>query len=153
MCSQLICIKFFRASKLVMQQELLPFTDVVFKIKLWSYLECCVLFFFWVNNEKFCNLALNTYDNNNNYYYSIIIIIWDVNSNTGALMHWITEVMWLTDCKLKMHNHQGLVTEMFTATEGYVHVWDIFLAPAHHCCFMFHYSRLCSTSTQLARGA
>ena len=72
---------------------------------------------------------------------------YDVNSNTGALMHWITKVMWLIDCKLKMINHQGLVTEIFTATEGYEHAWDSFMVPAHHCRFMFHYSRLCSTST------
>ena len=85
---------------------------------MWSYLECCVLLFFWVNKEKFCILALNAY---NQYEY---IIIWDVNSNTGLLMHWITEVMWLTDCKLKMNNHQGLVPEIFVASKGCVHLWD-----------------------------
>ena len=82
--------------------------DVVLKIKLWSYLECCVLLLFWVNNEKFCILALNAYHNLR------------CNSNSGALMHCITEVLWLTDCKLKINDHQCLVTEIFTAGKGYV---------------------------------
>ena len=144
--TQVYCKTFYVILEKTARIISINFTDVVFKILMWSYLECCVLLFFWVNKEKFCILALNAY---NQYEY---IIIWDVNSNTGLLMHWITEVMWLTDCKLKMNNHQGLVPEIFIASKAYVHLWDSFMAPAHHCRFMFHHSRLCSSSAWLAHG-
>ena len=51
--------KILKSTRIIVQSE---WYDILLKIKLWFYLEGCVLLFFWVNKEKFCILALNAYN-------------------------------------------------------------------------------------------